>query len=158
MRIAAVIFLLFVLSATILYAYDETITIPAEKSEGIVITLPKGTYKVEAAGGAMALFFPINPNYSWIYTLVVGTDCKGGQDEPNIGTLYVEPETKMPSQADAEKVILQYLKEGKAGTSLEFTIKETKDVRFWVSDFDYSDNTGSERVRIYAINRGRGQR
>ncbi len=132
-------------------AFDQTFTVPAEKSEGIVLAMPAGTYKAEAAGGVVAFFFPINPNYSRLYGLAAGADCKGGQDEPNIGTLYAEPEPKMISQADAETVILQALKEGQAGAKLEFTLKEEKNVRFWVSDFDYSDNMGSERVRIYSF-------
>ena len=151
MRRIILTLLLLVLSITVAYAYDETITVPSEKPEGVVLTLPEGTYNAEAAGGAIALFFPINPNYSWLYGLAIGTDCKGSQDEPNIGTLYVEPAPKATSQADAEKIILQDLKDGRAGTKLEFTLKEKKDVRFWVSDFDYSDNMGSERVRVYSI-------
>jgi hypothetical protein len=146
-----IISLLIMASAVAAYAFDQTVTIPAEKSEGVVLSLPKGNYKVEVAGGAVALFFPINPEYSWLYSLAIGTDCKGGQDEPNVGTLYVEPQSKATSQADAETAIMQALKEGQTGTKLAFTLKEKKDVRFWVSDFDYSDNMGSERVRIYSV-------
>lgn len=133
------------------YAYEETITVAAEKPEGIVLNLPAGTYRAEVDGGAVALFFPIHPHYGWLYSLAVGTDCEGGQDEPGIGTIYVEPEPRVSSQADAEEIILKALGEGQIGTSLEFTLPEGKEVRFWVSDFDYSDNAGSERVKIYSL-------
>ncbi|UCB56524.1 MAG: hypothetical protein JSV30_04765 [Candidatus Omnitrophota bacterium] len=143
--------LLYLVLSTAAYAYDKTITVPAEKAEGITITLPKGNYRAEAAGGAVALFFPIHPNYSWLYSLCVGTDCLGGQDQPNLGTLYVEPSPKVASQADAENEVLQALKEGQVGATLDFTLKQEKEVRLWVSDFDYSDNMGSERVRIFSL-------
>ena len=139
------------------FAFDQTLTIPAEKSEGVVVKLSAGNYKAEIAGGAVALFYPIHPAYNWLYSLCVGTDSSGGQDQPNLGTLYFEPQPKVTSQADAESAALEALKEGKEGTSLTFTLEEEKEVRFWVSDFDYGDNSGSVRVRVYHLLQGSGQ-
>ena len=132
-------------------AFDQTLTVPAEKSEGVVLTLPAGTYKIEIAGGAVALFYPIHPAYNWIYSLCIGSDSTGGQNEPNIGTLYFEPQPKATTQAEAEASALAALKIGREGTLILFSLDEEKSIRFWVSDFDYSDNSGSVRVRIYSV-------
>ena len=132
------------------FAFDKTVTIPSEKKEGIVLTLPAGNYKAEIAGGAVALFYPIHPAYNWFYSLCIGTDSSGGQDQPNIGTLYFEPQPKVASQTDAESAALLALEKGEEGTSLTFTLEEEKQVCFWVNDFDYSDNMGSMRARVYS--------
>jgi hypothetical protein len=150
-KVLFAVLLFSALMQTGVYAYEETITVAAEKSEGVALDLAAGTYRAEVAGGAVALFFPIHPHYGWLYSLAIGTGCEGGQDEPNIGTIYMEPEPRVSSQADAEAIILQAFNEGQVGTSLEFTLPEAQEVRFWVSDFDYSDNTGSERVKIYSL-------
>ncbi|MFH1503808.1 MAG: hypothetical protein ABIH08_00225 [Candidatus Omnitrophota bacterium] len=141
--------LIFSLICSLTYALDKTITIPAEKSQGITMDLPAGDYTAEIAGGAISLFFPIHPHYQWLYGLAIGTDVEGGQDMPNIGTLYFEPKEKVFTQAEAEELALEATTNKQTGTTLSFTLKQDKKVRFWVSDFDYTDNTGSERVRIY---------
>jgi hypothetical protein len=150
-RVIFLILLLGLIGRKELFAFDQTITIPAEKSEGVVLTLPAGTYKVEIAGGAVALFYPIHPAYNWLYSLCIGTDSIGGQDEPTIGALYFEPQPKVTTQAAAEASALEALKIGREGTSLVFVLDQEKPLRFWVSDFDYSDNSGSVRVRIYSL-------
>lgn len=144
--ILTVIFLFFY---SLSYAFDKTITIPAEKSEGVVLELPAGEYTAEISGGAICLFFPIHPNYQWIWGLAIGTDVSGGQDCPNIGTLYFEPKEKVFTQTEAEESALKAKADRQTGASLSFSLKENKEVRFWVSDFDYSDNSGSEKVRVY---------
>lgn len=130
------------------FALDQTLTVPAEKSEGVVITLPAGSYKVDIAGGAAALFYPIHPAYSWLYALCLGAQATGGQDEPDLGTLYFDPVPKVTTQSEAETAALEALKKNEEGTSITFSLEEETDVRFWVSDFDYSDNSGSLKVRI----------
>ena len=150
-KISFVFFSILLLACSITYAWDETITIPAEKPEGVTLTLRRGTYIAEIAGGAISLFLPIHPQYQWLYGLAIGMDVQGGQDEPNIGTLYFEPSPTVFTQAEAEKQALQATVWKQSGTFLRWTLRENKEVTFWVSDFDYSDNSGSERVRIYSL-------
>jgi len=148
------IFVLFLYSAFCsgaLLAFEEIITVPAESPQGITLDLEKGEYIVEIAGGAIALFYPINPNYCWLIGLAVGTDVGGAQDEPNIGTLYFEPDPPVYSQAEAERQALEATKENVSGTYLRFALEGDKKVRFWVSDFDYTDNSGMVKLKIRSI-------
>lgn len=133
------------------YCLDEVLTVPAEDPAGVTIELPAGTYIAQIESGAITLNFPIHPNYCWRYAVVIGTDVKGGQDEGNIGSLYVDPDPKVYTQTEAEKAAIKALKEEKKGTYLAFELKEKKEVRFWVSDYDYSDNSGSLKVRVYSV-------
>lgn len=138
-----------VLFPRILSAFDETtITIPAEAKEGVTIDLEKGDYIVTFAGGAAALFYPINPHYSWLISAAVGTNVTGGQDEPNLGTIYFNPYPAAHSQAEAETQVATAVEKNVQGTSLQFTLSEEQTVRFWVSDFDYTDNSGMIKLKI----------
>ncbi len=150
-RISVVVLSMFLLISPLAYAWDETITVAAEKPEGVVLSLSAGTYLAEIAGGAISLFLPIHPQYQWLYGLAVGTDVEGGQETANIGTLYFEPADEVFTQAEAEKEALEATAWKQPGTYLQFSLEQAKQVRFWVSDFDYSDNSGSERVRIYRV-------
>jgi len=152
MKFVNIMFVLIVVllfSFGICYALDEIITVPAENPEGVTLELPPGTYIAQIESGAVALHFPIHPDYRWVYTMLIGTGVKGGQDKANIGNLFVDPKPKVLTQAEAEKAALKALKDGKSGTYVAFELKQKDTVRFWVSDYDYSDNTGSERVRVY---------
>ena len=146
-----IVFLCTIFSAPNLFAFEETITIPAESPQGVTLDLKKGEYLVKIEGGAITLFYPINPNYHWLIGVAVGTDVKGYQDEPNIGTLYFEPKPPVYNQAEAEKQAIKATEENIDGTFLRFTLKEDKKVKFWVSDFDYSDNSGMIKLRIQSI-------
>ncbi len=139
------------LAASTCYALDVVVTVPAEDPAGVVLELPAGKYVAQIESGGVALHFPIHPQYCWRYAVLIGTGVKGGQDEANIGSLYVDPEPKVYTQADAEEAALKALDEEKEGTFIVFELSESEVVRFWVSDFDYSDNMGSERVRIYSV-------
>ncbi|MDD3906376.1 MAG: hypothetical protein PHS46_07640 [Candidatus Omnitrophica bacterium] len=145
--VSSLILCMLLFSAS-LYAFEQTITIPAESSQGTVLDLKKGDYIVKVEGGAITLCYPINPNYKWLIGVAVGTDVNGGQDYPNIGTLYFEPNPPAHSQTDAEEQAIKAVKENIAGTFLKFTLTENKRVRFWVSDYDYSDNSGMIKVKI----------
>jgi hypothetical protein len=131
-----------------LFAFEQTITVPAESPQGIVLDLKKGDYIVKIDGGAMTLSYPINPNHRWLIGIAVGTDVSGNQDYPNIGTLYFEPNPTAHTQVEAENQAMQAVKENVPGTSLKFTLAEDKKVRFWVSDYDYSDNSGMVKLKI----------
>lgn len=148
-----IVFLYAVFSAPYLFAFEETITIPAENPQGVTLDLKKGEYIVKIEGGAMTLFYPINPNYHWLIGVAAGTDVKGYQDEPNIGTLYFEPEPPVYNQAEAEKQAIKATKENIGGTFLRLTLKEDKRVRFWVSDFDYTDNSGMVKLKIRSVSK-----
>ena len=148
--VAAVIMVSFVICSRC-YSLDEVVTIAAEDPRGVTLELPAGTYVAQIESGGVVLHFPIHPNYSWRYALLIGTGVEGGQDEANIGSLYVDPDPKVFTQTEAEKVALKALEEGKKGTYLAFELQEKDTVRFWVSDYDYSDNSGSEKVRIYSV-------
>ncbi len=150
--IIGIIVALFAFSGTC-YALDEVLTIPAEEPGGVTIELPKGTYVAQIESGAVALHFPIHPKYRWLYACLIGTDAAGGQDEANIGSLYVDPDPVVTTQTRAEEAALAALKENKKGTYVAFELQERTEVRFWLSDYDYSDNTGSEKVRVYSINK-----
>lgn len=134
-----------------LFAFEEEITVPAENTEGVVVSLKKGEYIVNITGGAIALFYPINPNYRWLIGVAVGTDAEGGQDQPNIGTIYYEPYPPVHSQAECERQALAAAKEKLKGTYLRFILNDDKNVRFWVSDFDYTDNSGMVKLKISSI-------
>lgn len=152
-RIIVFVFLLYTFILTpVLFAFEEIITVPAENPQGVELDFKKGGYTVKIAGGAMTLFYPINPNYHWLIGAAIGTDTAGYQDEPNIGTLYFEPNIPVHSQAEAEQQAIKAAEEKAAGTSLSFTLTEDKKIRFWVSDFDYTDNTGMVKLKIQKIN------
>lgn len=145
----AVFFLVYVCSAV--DAFEKIITIAAEDPHGIELDLEKGEYIAAIEGGAVSLFYPINPNYCWLIGVAVGVDAEGGQDEPDIGTLYFEPDPAVESQFEAEQKALEAVQKRLSGTYLRFSLNEPKKVRFWVSDFDYSDNSGMVKVRIAKI-------
>lgn len=147
----ALIILTTVLVCGVCYALDEVITVPAEDPAGVTLDLPAGTYVAQIESGAVTLHFPIHPDYCWRYAVLIGTGAKGGQDEANIGSLYADPDPKVFTQTEAEKAALKALKEEKKGTYVAFELPEKATVRFWVSDYDYSDNSGSEKVRVYSV-------
>jgi len=153
MKASRVIISIFILMAVcrVCYSLDKVVTIPAENPAGVTVELPAGRYIAQLESGAVALHFPIHPDYCWRYAVLIGTGAEGGQDEANIGRLYVDPDPKLYTQAEAEKAGLKALEEDKKGTYLAFELKENGLVRFWVSDYDYSDNLGSEKVRIYSL-------
>lgn len=134
------------------FAFEGSITIPAEKEEGIIVELKKGRYLAEIEGGAIALVYPVRPNYCWLIGVAVGTNAEGGQDEPNIGTLYFEPDPPVFTQAEAQRKALKAVEEGITSTFLKFTLEKDESVRFWVSDFDYTDNSGMVKLKIRKIN------
>lgn len=136
---------------SICYSLDEVVTIPAEDPAGVTLELPAGTYVAQIESEAVALHFPVHPNYCWRYAALIGTGVEGGQDEANIGSLYVDPDPKVFTQTGAEKAALKTLAEDKKGTYVAFELKKKETVRFWVSDYDYSDNSGPEKVRVYSI-------
>ncbi len=140
-----------ILLSSSLYAFEQIITVPAESPQGMEVDLPKGDYIVKIEGGAITLCYPINPNYKWLIGVAVGTDVGGHQDVPNIGTLYFEPNPPVRNQAEAESQAMQAVKENVPGTSLKFTLTENKKVKFWVSDYDYSDNSGMVKLKISSI-------
>ena len=147
--VAAIIMASFVICSRC-YPLDSVVTIPAEDPAGVTLELPAGTYVAQIESGAVTLHFPIHPNYCWLYAVLIGTGVEGGQDEANIGSLYVDPEPKVFTQTETEKAALEALKEDKKGTYIAFELEEKDTVRFWVSDYDYSDNSGSEKVRVYS--------
>jgi len=141
---------LFLIEKT--FAFEKSITIPAEKEEGVVVELGKGQYLAEIEGGAIALVYPVSPNYRWLIGIAIGTNAQGGQDEPNMGTLYFEPDPPVFTQAEAEQQALKAVKEKVTGTCLKFSLEKDEAVRFWVSDFDYTDNSGMVKLKIQKIN------
>lgn len=145
------LFLCSILLSSTLHAFEQTITIPAENPQGVEVDLPRGEYIVKIEGGAITLSYPINPNYRWLVGIAVGTDVEGGQDYPNIGTIYFEPKPPAHNQVEAECQAIQAAKEDVPGTSLKFTLTENKKVRFWVNDHDYSDNSGMVKLKISTI-------
>jgi hypothetical protein len=147
--IAFILLLLF--AAEPVFAFSQIITVPAENPKGIVLDLEKGKYVVTIEGGAIALSYPINPNYCWLVSVSIGTDADGGQDQPNIGIVYFEPNPPVHTQAEAEEQALKATKENLSETSLSFTLNESKKVRFWISDYDYSDNSGMVKLKISSI-------
>ncbi|MCX5713244.1 MAG: hypothetical protein NT033_00180 [Candidatus Omnitrophica bacterium] len=144
------LFLTTVLSGTT-FAYEEVVTVPSENPAGVTLDLEKGEYIVTIEGGAISLFYPINPNYRWLIGVAIGTDAEGGQDEPNIGTVYFDPTSPVLTQAEAERQALAAVKEKLKGTYLRFTLNGNKNVRFWVSDFDYTDNSGMVKLKVRSI-------
>ena len=146
-----VLFLCSVFCSGTLFAFEEIITVPAESPQGVTLDLEKGEYSVEIAGGAIALCYPINPNYCWLIGLAVGTDVEGAQGEPNIGTLYFEPDPPVYSQAEAEQQAIEATEQNLSGTYLGIVLGGDKKVRFWVSDFDYTDNSGMVKLKIRSI-------
>ncbi len=148
--LTGVIILLFLFCARC-YSLDEVVIVPAEDSAGVTLDLPAGTYIAQIESGGITLHSPVYPNYCWRYALLIGTGVEGGRDEANIGSLYVDPDPKIFTQTEAERAVLKALEEGKKGTYIAFELEEKDTVRFWVSDYDYSDNSGSEKVRIYSI-------
>ena len=146
-----IFFLYAVFCPGALFAFEETITVPAESPEGVTVDLEKGEYVVEIAGGAITLFYPINPNYCWLIGVLVGTDVEGGQSEANIGKLYFDPASYVYSQSALEQEALEATEQRLGGTYLEFSLDEDKEVRFWVSDYDYSDNSGMVKLKIRSI-------
>ena len=146
-----IFFLYSVFCCGTLCAFEEIITIPAESPQGVTLDLEQGEYIVEIVGGAVALFYPINPNYCWLISVAVGTDVEGYQDEPNIGTLYFEPDPPLYAQAKTEQKVLEAAQENYMGTYLRFSLEEDKKVRFWVSDFDYTDNSGLVKLQVRSI-------
>lgn len=133
------------------YALNEVVTVPAEDPAGVTLDLPAGTYIAQVESGGITLHFPIHPDYCWRYAVLIGTNVKGGQDEANIGKLYVDPSPKVFTQTEAEKAAVAALKEEKKGTYIAFELPHPATIRFWVSDYDYSDNSGSEKVRVYSV-------
>ncbi|MBU4488570.1 MAG: hypothetical protein KKI13_05850 [Candidatus Omnitrophica bacterium] len=150
-KMLIVVISLLLLGYGVCYSLDEIVTVPAEDSAGVEVEIPAGTYIAQIESGGITLHFPIHPNYCWLYAVSIGTGVRGGQDEANIGTLYVQPEPKVFTQVEAEKAALKALKEQKKGTYLAFELKQKETVRFWVSDYDYSDNSGSVKVRVYSV-------
>jgi len=148
MRKIIVFALLSLFAAEPVFAFGREITVPAEDPKGVVLDLEKGKYVVTIEGGAVALFYPINPNYRWLISVSIGTDADGGQDEPNIGIVYFEPNPPAHTQAAAEEQASKAVKENLSGTSLSFTLNESRKVRFWVSDYDYTDNNGMVKLKI----------
>ena len=144
-------FFYLILLTPALFAFEQTITVPAESSRGIELDFRKGNYIVKIEGGAAALFYPINPNYRWLIGVAIGTNMEGGQDYPNIGTLYFEPDPPAYTQAKAEEQVMQAVNENIPGTFLKFNLTENKKVRFWVSDFDYTDNSGMIKITIKTV-------
>jgi hypothetical protein len=134
-----------------LLAFEEIITIPAEKPEGIVLSLEQGSYIATYEAGAISLFYPINPHYCWVIGAAIGTGSSGGQDEPDIGTIYFQPRPAVFSQYEAEGLALKAAEEGHQGTYLNFTLLEDSEVRFWISDFDYTDNSGMIKLQIKSL-------
>ncbi|MFC1624069.1 hypothetical protein ACFL28_01940 [Candidatus Omnitrophota bacterium] len=150
-RLIFILLLSLAFSAGTLLAFEEVITIPAEDPQGIALDLEEGEYIVSLEGGAISLFYPINPNYRWLIGVAVGTDAEGGQDEPSIGTIYFEPDPPVYSQTEAEEKALEAGEENFSGTYLRFILAEDKKVRFWVSDFDYTDNSGMIKLKVQSI-------
>jgi hypothetical protein len=142
-----IVFILTLL-ATPALALEQTVTVPAESPEGTTLDLPPGDYQVELTGGGITLFYPINPQYQWLFGVSIGTGERGGLAEPSIGTLYFEPYPRVYSQAAAETQLLEAREKNLDGTFLTFTLAEATKVRFWVSDFDYTDNSGMIKLKI----------
>ncbi|MDD5174144.1 MAG: hypothetical protein PHV48_04895 [Candidatus Omnitrophica bacterium] len=151
MKKIIVFMLLLLFASEPVFAFSRVITVPAENSKGVVLDLEKGKYAVAIEGGAIALFYPINPNYRWLISVSIGTDADGGQDQPNIGIVYFEPDPPVHTQAMAEEQALKAVKENLSETPLSFILNENKKVRFWISDYDYSDNSGMVKLRISSI-------
>lgn len=129
-------------------AFEKVITVPAEDPEGVIVDLAQGEYVVKIEAGAISVFYPINPGFRWLIAVAVGTDIKDNEDQPNLGMLYFEPEPAVYTQAEAEAQAITATQQGISGTWLKFELKQEKKVRFWVSDFDYTDNSGMIKLRI----------
>jgi hypothetical protein len=134
-----------------LLAFEKVITIPAENPNGIVLDLEKGSYIVKYEAGAVALFYPINPHYSWIISTAIGRNSSGGQDSPDIGTIYFQPRPAAFSQYEAEQLALEAVKGGHMGLQFDFVLDEDSEVRFWISDFDYTDNSGMIKLQVKSL-------
>ena len=141
-------FIWLTFSANVSFALEKSIIIPAEDPQGVVVDLEPGEYTAKIAGGAIAICYPINPNYRWLIGVAVGADVEGGQDEPNLGTLYFEPDPAVYTQTEAQEQVLAAVQQRLPGTYLKFSLKENRKVRFWVSDFDYTDNSGMIKLKI----------
>jgi hypothetical protein len=133
------------------YAFEETVTVPAEDPGGVVLELEEGEYICAYNGGAITLSYPINPNYCWLIGAAVGIEAEGGQDYPDIGTIYFDPDPPAASQYEAEAQATQAAKKGTVGTLFDFSLSEKSKVRFWVSDYDYSDNSGMIKLKISSM-------
>jgi hypothetical protein len=132
-------------------AFEDSITIPAESSQGVVLSLEKGSYSVAYKAGAISLVYPINPNYCWLIGVAIGKEGSGGQDAPDIGTIYFQPRHDVFSQYEAEQLALEAAKGGHLGLQLNFVLDEDSNVRFWISDFDYTDNSGMIKLQIKSL-------
>ena len=133
------------------YAFEETVTVPVEDPSGVVLELEEGEYMCVYDGGAITLFYPINPNYCWRIGVAVGKEAEGGQDYPDIGTIYFDPYPLATSQYEAEAQAIEAAKEGVVGTWFDFSLSKKTKVRFWVSDYDYSDNSGMIKLKINSM-------
>ena len=91
-------FFYLILLTPALFAFEQTITVPAESSRGIELDFRKGNYIVKIEGGAAALFYPINPNYRWLIGVAIGTNMEGGQDYAEIclNAKFKRPLSKPP--------------------------------------------------------------
>lgn len=146
-----VLAVMFISTCSLSYAFEKVVTVPAQAPEGVTLDLEKGSYVVEFSAGAVSLFFPINPSHCWLVASSVGVKAKGGQDNPDLGTIYFSPQPPVHSQVEAEEKALAAVQDKVSGTSLEFILEEDKTVRFWVSDFDYNDNSGMIKLKIKKI-------
>jgi hypothetical protein len=142
------LYLTLVVSA---FAFEDIITIPAESSQGVVLSLKQGSYSVSYQAGAISLVYPINPNYCWLVGAAIGKKSNGGQDSPDIGTIHYQPRPAVFSQYEAEQFALEAAKGGHLGLQFDFVLDEDSDVRFWISDFDYTDNTGMIKLQIKSL-------
>lgn len=128
---------------------EYLLTIPAEVPGGIEVELEEGHWRAEVAGGAVTLWYPFHPQYQWVWGLSVARHARGGSDIPDLGTLFVDQVEHLTSQAATEQVAMEALQAGVDGTVLIFELEKKCKVRFWVGDFDYSDNSGFLRVKVY---------
>jgi hypothetical protein len=133
------------------FAFEDSVTIPAESSQGVVLSLREGSYSVSYQAGAISLVYPINPNYCWLVGAAIGKESNGGQDSPDIGTIYFQPRPDVFSQYEAEQLALEAVKGGHLGLQFDFVLDEDSDVRFWISDFDYTDNSGMIKLQIKSL-------
>lgn len=133
------------------YAFEKTVTISAEDSGGVVLELEAGEYYCAYDSGAITLSYPINPNYCWRVGAAVGIDAEGGQDYPDIGVIYFDPDPPVASQSKAEAQAIEAARQGAIGTWIDFSLSKKTKVRLWVSDYDYSDNSGMIKLKITSM-------
>lgn len=141
----------FIISTDALSEHESLAIVRAGDPGGTVVSLEAGRYRAEIERGVVSRAHPGHPDYYWFVDVAIGVDVAGGQDMPNIGRVYFDPEPPVFAIPEAERQLRAAVKEKAEGTSLEFVLEEAKEVRFWIRDFDYTDNIRESWVWIRSV-------